>query len=219
MVEAFRVQDTDEQGTETGQAARLRVDALPARLDRNRAAATDTDIEVQPVLGRFALRYHLEPDPRPPAAGIGDAVRASAQLILSNFDNSDACQAVPRPACSPDPVVMRVGDYRGLQSPAFGHGRHVARARSVDASDATDKQVAEACGFTRIPRMTRALTSALTCQVSQVDMLDKTPSAYFAVFRYGIEYDLDMQLRYNCLLYPTPGQRGALAREEVNVRA
>jgi hypothetical protein len=55
VVEAFRVHDTDEQGTEIGQRARLRVDALPARLDRNRAAATDTDIEVQPVLGRSAL--------------------------------------------------------------------------------------------------------------------------------------------------------------------
>lgn len=39
MVEAFGVQDTGELGTETGQTARLRVDALPARLDRDRAAA------------------------------------------------------------------------------------------------------------------------------------------------------------------------------------
>ena len=76
MVEAFGVQDADEQGTQTGQTARLRVDALLARLDRNRAAATDTDIEVQPVLDRFAPRYHLEPDPRSPAVGVGDAVRA-----------------------------------------------------------------------------------------------------------------------------------------------
>jgi hypothetical protein len=78
--------DTDEQGTETGQTARLRVDALPARLDRDRAAATDADIEVQSVLGRLALRYHLEPDPRPPPGGIDDAVRASAQLILGHPD-------------------------------------------------------------------------------------------------------------------------------------
>src|ERR1039457_5820338 len=94
VVEAFGIQDTDEQGTETGQTGRLRVDALPARLDRNRAPATDTDIEVQPVLGRFALRYHLEPDPRPPPAGIDDAVRASAQLILGHSDVSP----VPIPA-------------------------------------------------------------------------------------------------------------------------
>src|SRR6266496_4803544 len=39
VVEAFGVQDTDELGTETGQTARLRVDAPPARLDRHRAAA------------------------------------------------------------------------------------------------------------------------------------------------------------------------------------
>src|SRR6266536_3047203 len=81
VVKPFGVQDTGELGTETGQAARLRVGAPPARPDRHRAAAADTDIEVQPVLGRFALRYHLEPDPRPPPAGTGDAVRASAQLI------------------------------------------------------------------------------------------------------------------------------------------
>jgi len=31
--------------------------------------------------------------------------------------NSVACQAVPCPACRPGPVVMRGGDYRGLQSP------------------------------------------------------------------------------------------------------
>src|SRR6266851_5553203 len=88
VVEALRVQDADEQGTEIGQTGRLRVDALPARLDRNRAAATDSDIEVQPVLGRFAVRYHLEPDPRPTPVGIDDAVRASAQLILWHSDVS-----------------------------------------------------------------------------------------------------------------------------------
>jgi hypothetical protein len=52
------------------------------------AAATDADIEVQPVLGRFALRYHLEPDPRPATAGIDDAVRAGAQLILRHSEVS-----------------------------------------------------------------------------------------------------------------------------------
>ena len=56
------------------------------RVSIGTAAATDTDIEVQPVLGRFALRYHLEPDPRPPPAGIDDAVRANAQLILRHPD-------------------------------------------------------------------------------------------------------------------------------------
>ena len=50
MVEAFGVQDTGEPGAEIGQTARLRAGALPARPDRNRAAATDADIEVQPVL-------------------------------------------------------------------------------------------------------------------------------------------------------------------------
>lgn len=86
VVEAFGVQGTDELGTETGQAARLRADTLPEHLDRNRAAATDTDIEMQPVLGCLVLRYHLEPDPRPPAGGIDDAVSASAQLFLGHPD-------------------------------------------------------------------------------------------------------------------------------------
>lgn len=36
--------------------------------------------------------------------------------------------------------------------------------------------------------------------------------ANFPVFRHVIEYDLDMQLRYSYRLYPTPGQRAALAR-------
>src|SRR3977135_1796271 len=86
VVETVGVQDTDELGTEIDQTTRLRVHALPARLDRNRAATTDTDIEVQPVLDCFALRYHLKPDPRPPPAGIDDAVSASAQLILGHSD-------------------------------------------------------------------------------------------------------------------------------------
>lgn len=64
MVEAFRVQDTGEQGTETGQTARLRVDALPARLDRNRAAATDTDIDASdtdpPAASRAVIREPIE---------------------------------------------------------------------------------------------------------------------------------------------------------------
>ena len=59
VVEAFGVRDAGELGTETGQAGRLRIDTLPARLDRNRAAATDTDIEMQPVLGRLALRHEV----------------------------------------------------------------------------------------------------------------------------------------------------------------
>src|ERR1039457_7027135 len=88
VIEAFGAQDADEHSTEIGQAARLRVNALPAGLDRDRAAAADADIEVQPVLDRFALGYHLEPDPRPATAGIDDAVRAGAQLILGHPDVS-----------------------------------------------------------------------------------------------------------------------------------
>jgi hypothetical protein len=42
VVEAFPLQDTDERGTEIGQPGRLRVDALPLCVDRNRAATTDT---------------------------------------------------------------------------------------------------------------------------------------------------------------------------------
>jgi putative transposase len=37
-------------------------------------------------------------------------------------------------------------------------------------------------------------------------------NAHVTVFRYEIEYNSDMQLRYNYRLYPTPGQRAALAR-------
>src|SRR6266849_909047 len=80
VVEAFGVQDADYHATQTGQPARLRIHALPAGLDRNRAAAAEAEIEVQPILHQLAVRYHLEPDPRPTACGIDDAVRADAQL-------------------------------------------------------------------------------------------------------------------------------------------
>jgi hypothetical protein len=79
---AVGVQDAHYHATQTGQPARLRVDALPAGLDQNRAAAADAEVEVQPVLHRFAPRYHLEPDPWPAACRIDDAVRADAQLNL-----------------------------------------------------------------------------------------------------------------------------------------
>src|SRR5260370_16464689 len=82
VVKAVGVQDADYHATQTGQPARLRVDALPADLDRNRAAAADAEIEVQPVLHRLAVGYHLEPDPWPAACRIDDAVRTDAQLIL-----------------------------------------------------------------------------------------------------------------------------------------
>src|SRR5262249_53952789 len=57
--------NADDLAAQTGQPARLRVDAQAAGLDRHRAAAADAEIEVQPVLHRFALWHHLEPDPWP----------------------------------------------------------------------------------------------------------------------------------------------------------
>ena len=81
MVEAVGVQDADYHRTQPGQTARRRIHALLADLHRNRAAAADADIEVQAILDRFTLRYHLEPDPWPAACGIDDAVRADTQLI------------------------------------------------------------------------------------------------------------------------------------------
>ncbi len=56
VVEAVRGQDADYRGTESGQAAGLRVDALPADLHRNGAATAYGDIEVEPILDRLALR-------------------------------------------------------------------------------------------------------------------------------------------------------------------
>ena len=75
MVEVLRILDADEQGTEIGQTARLRIDALPARLDRNRAAATDTDIKVQPVLGRLrsGTTWNQIRGPRPPGSTMQSA--------------------------------------------------------------------------------------------------------------------------------------------------
>ena len=101
---------TDELGTGTGQSGRLRVDALPARPDRDRAAATDTDIEVEPVPGRFAVRYHLERYPRSPPAGIDDAVRASAQPSVSPGAGN-----MPSPVCGEPLTPARPPYQRSCQ--------------------------------------------------------------------------------------------------------
>ena len=88
VVEAFGIEDSAEPRTEIDKTGRLRVDALLARLDRNRAATARPDIDVPPVLDRLALRYDLEPDPRPFPAGIDDAVRAPAELIFRHAEVS-----------------------------------------------------------------------------------------------------------------------------------
>jgi hypothetical protein len=83
----------------------------------NCAAATDTDIEMQPVLDRLTLRYHLEPDPRPPPVRIHDAVRAKAQLIPGHPDIppvgipalEPSCRLLPRSPSWQDGRTERVG--------------------------------------------------------------------------------------------------------------
>ena len=55
MVEAFGVQDVDEQGTQTGQTARLRVDALLARLDRCAVASMYGVSDIDP--SAYDLRF------------------------------------------------------------------------------------------------------------------------------------------------------------------
>jgi hypothetical protein len=86
VVEAFRLPDADEQGTEIGQPGGLRVDALPARLDRNRAATTDTDVEVQPVFDDLGIWDYQESDARPVAVGVADPVCAGTQFLLGYLE-------------------------------------------------------------------------------------------------------------------------------------
>src|SRR5262249_11171044 len=68
------------------QALSLGVDALAPRFDRERTAAADGDIQVQPVLDCLWFGYYLEPDAWAAAGGIDDAVLADPQVILAHAD-------------------------------------------------------------------------------------------------------------------------------------
>jgi hypothetical protein len=74
----------------------LGVDSLPAGFDRNRPPAADVDVEVEPVLDGLAFGHHLEPDARPAAIRIDDAVRADSQVGLRDSNVT--------------PVVIPVGE-------------------------------------------------------------------------------------------------------------
>ena len=52
--------------------------------DRNGPTAAGADVQVKPVLDRLALGYHLEPNARTGATGIGDTVRADPQVFLGH---------------------------------------------------------------------------------------------------------------------------------------
>src|SRR5258708_11041285 len=66
VVKAVGVQDADYHATQTGQPARLRVDAVPAGLDRNLAAAPVAEIVWAQLIYRLWSESHLYPHPHPP---------------------------------------------------------------------------------------------------------------------------------------------------------
>src|SRR5438552_1349354 len=84
VVEPFLGQGASDGGTQAGQPAGLRVDSLPASLDRVRPLATGVDVEVQPVLDRLGIRDDMEPDARPVALRVADPVRPADQLLLGH---------------------------------------------------------------------------------------------------------------------------------------
>src|ERR1022692_2776374 len=82
VVQPFRGQGPGGGGAQAGQPAGLRVDSLPASLDRVRPLATGVDVEVQPVLDRPGIWDDMEPDARPVALRVADPVRPVDQLLL-----------------------------------------------------------------------------------------------------------------------------------------
>src|SRR5262249_61251357 len=64
-VEPFPGQCASEGGAQAGQPAGLRVEPLPARLDRVHPLAAGVDVGVQPALDHLGTRDDMEPDARP----------------------------------------------------------------------------------------------------------------------------------------------------------
>src|SRR4051794_28768635 len=82
MVEAVVLQYPDGGGAELGEPPDLRVDEFPPGTQRNSAAAAGMDVEVEAVLDRLAFRHDLEPDARPAAGRVDDAVLADPELLF-----------------------------------------------------------------------------------------------------------------------------------------
>src|SRR5262249_60563859 len=64
VVETFLGQCASDGAAQAGQPAGLRVDSLPASLDRVSPLATGVDVEVQPVLDHLGIRDDMEPEAR-----------------------------------------------------------------------------------------------------------------------------------------------------------
>src|SRR5450755_3835624 len=84
VVRPFLGQCASDGGAQARQPAGLRVDSLPASLDRVRPLATGVDVEVQPVLDRLGIWDDMEPDARPVALRVADSFRPVGQLLLGH---------------------------------------------------------------------------------------------------------------------------------------
>src|SRR5260221_3713804 len=76
VVEPFLGQCASDGGAQAGQPAGLRVDSLPASLDRVRPIATGLDVEVQPGPDHLGIRDDMEPDARPVALPVAYPVQS-----------------------------------------------------------------------------------------------------------------------------------------------
>src|SRR5947207_7221561 len=94
VVEPFLGQWASDSGAQAGQPAGLRVDSLPARLDRVSPLAAGVDVQVQPVLDYLGIRNDMEPDTRPVALRVADPVRPVDQILLRHPQL--AVEVVPR---------------------------------------------------------------------------------------------------------------------------
>src|SRR2546421_4095129 len=84
VVEPFLGQWASDGGAQAGQPAGLRVDSLPASLDRVGPLAAGVDVQVQPVLDYLGIRDDMEPDARPVALRVADPVRPVGEILLKH---------------------------------------------------------------------------------------------------------------------------------------
>jgi hypothetical protein len=94
-------------------------DALLALVERRAPGATDVEVEVQPVLGRFAFWNPLDEDARRDAVGIDDGPGV-VPVLLGDLHRSGP--VVPRF----EPLRGRRDDIAERQHPELGEGRRVA---------------------------------------------------------------------------------------------
>src|SRR5215471_15206435 len=140
----FLAQVAEQRGAEVAQPPGLGVHALLAGLDRQVRPAAGVDVEVEAVADGLAVGHDLDPDARPGAIRIDDAVRAPAEPGLW------------QPDVAPPVVPGDKPGRRRLQYVAQGLGPEAGQRLGVaDAVD--DELVSDSHGSPLVrPRPRRA---------------------------------------------------------------